>query len=158
MGNLEIVYHPNKKLRRKARPLDRITNTRRNKIQKMLQLMYQLDGIGLAAPQVGWDARVFVMNITGNLNDEVVFINPIIIEESGESWEMEEGCLSIPGTTGAVIRNNKVVVRAQNLDGSFFTFKDDSLAGRCVLHEIDHLNGILFIDRASKLYRGDDPL
>jgi peptide deformylase len=155
---LEIVHHPNKGLRRKASLLNNITATSKDKIRAMFQMMYNLGGIGLAAPQVGWNVRVFVMNISGNHNDELVFINPYIVEESGDPWEMEEGCLSIPGITGAVERNSKVIMKAKNIDGSSFTFCGTDLAGRCALHEFDHLQGILFIDKARKLYRGDDPL
>jgi len=117
--------------------------------------MYKADGIGLAAPQVGWNARVFVMNVDLDRNpeNEIVFINPEIIEESGDLVEFEEGCLSFPGITGAVDRHLKAVVQAQNMEGDLFTLTDASLAARCMLHEIDHLEGILFIDKAKKLYK-----
>lgn len=158
MSKLEIVQYPNKILKKNTRPISKVTPSRKSKILEMLKLMYNLNGMGLAAPQVGWDARVFVMNTTYNLSDEMVFINPIVLEESEEQWEMEEGCLSFPGITGAVTRSSRVKIKALDLDGNPFIFEDDQLAARCVLHEVDHLQGILFIDKADKLYRGNDPL
>ena len=158
MGNLKIVHYPNKILRVKARPIAKLTNSNYDKIRRMFHIMYQLGGMGLAAPQIGWNARIFIMNLTGNDEDELVFVNPIIMKEGGEPWEMEEGCLSFPGITGSVVRNSHVVVKAQSLNGRSFEFTDDKLAGRCVLHEIDHLSGILLIDRATKLFKGKDPL
>lgn len=158
MGKIQIVHYPNKKLRQQAKYVPIITSSHREKIARMFEIMYQLEGMGLAAPQVGWNARIFVMNHTGRPEDEQVFINPIIIEESGELREMEEGCLSFPGTTGAVTRKSKVLVKAQNLDGSYFKLEAEDWPGRCIQHEIDHLLGILLIDRATKLYKGKDPL
>ncbi len=153
-----IIGYPNKALRKKARVIGTITPRRQDKIIAMLKLMRENDGIGLAAIQIGWNARVFVMNITGNHENDLVFINPVIQEASGEIYEFMEGCLSIPGMVGLVDRHRKVIVTATDLNGEEFTFEDDQLAARCVLHEIDHLDGKLFIDRAKKLYKNEKSL
>jgi peptide deformylase len=127
-------------------------------IDQMVELMHKHDGIGLAAAQVGWDARVFVMNTTQKTGDDLIFINPKILDESGDIIEFPEGCLSFPGIFGPVDRYRQVTVEATDLDGELFTVTNDSLAARCMLHEIDHLDGVLFIDKAKNLYKGQDPL
>lgn len=160
MRKLKIVKHPNPILNKKCKLIKEITPCRQDKIRQMFKLMYEADGIGLAAPQVGWDARIFVMNVDLNRNQhsEMVFINPLIKEESGGIIEFEEGCLSFPGITGAVDRYRKVIIQAQDINGDYFTFLDDSLAARCALHEHDHIDGLTIYDRAKKLYKGKDPL
>jgi peptide deformylase len=154
----KILKHPEKMLRRKCRAVRKVTNHRREKIEAMFKLMPEAGGMGLAAPQIGWNARVFIMNTTGNLEDNLVFVNPFIVGVSGETWEFEEGCLSIPGITGIVERHQKIKIYAWDIDGKPFTAEDHGISGRCMLHEIDHLDGILFIDRAKKLYKGESKL
>lgn len=160
MKKLQIVKHPDIALRKKCRPINKITQLRRDKIGQMFKLMYELNGIGLAAPQVGWNAQVFVMNVSLNQDpkNELVFINPIITAVGDELIEFEEGCLSFPGITGAVDRPIKATVQAKDLNGDLFVLSDAFLAARCMQHEIDHLSGVLFIDKAKKLYKGEDKL
>lgn len=143
-----LIYNPHEKLRIKSEPLSELTELTQERIENLVKLMYEYDGIGLAAPQVGWNVKVFVMNVAGS---GMVFINPEI-QASGEIWEMEEGCLSIPGITGLVERPSQVKVKATDLNNKTFEFIDDGLAGRCALHEFDHLLGVLFIDKARHLY------
>ena len=158
MKELKLVSFEDPILRRVSKPLKTIRDRYKRKIKAMFEIMYQNNGIGLAAPQVGWDAQVFIMNITGNTDDEHVLINPKIIELGKDIVEYPEGCLSFPGIYGPVDRPQSVIVRAQNIDGKEITFSDNGLMSRCMLHEIDHLNGEVFIDKAKKLYKGDDPL
>lgn len=146
---MEILIYPDKRLRNKAAPVAEITDEIREKARGLLNLMYDEGGIGLAATQVGWDARVFVINVTQKPEDELVLVNPEIVEKSGGLWSFEEACLSLPGISGKVKRERNVVVRAQNLDGEEFELEADGLVARCILHEYDHLEGRLFIDRLS---------
>ena len=144
---MKILTLPNKLLRRVARPLDKITPLRRKKVKRMLKLMHNSRGIGLAAPQVGWNVQLFVMNVTQDPSNDLVFINPEVVEEGGGTWIMDEGCLSIPGVSAPVERNLKVTVKARGLDWEEFELTDNDMAGRCMLHEIDHLSGVLFTDK-----------
>lgn len=156
MSKLNIVEHPNDILRKQCKSIKGLAPSK--KIKQMLDLMYESNGMGLAAPQVGWNARVFVMNITRDRSQELVFINPTIVSASKEKIEMPEGCLSFPGMVGLVERPMWVKILAQDLSGQHFYFDDEEWGSRCAQHEIDHLNGILLIDRTQKLYKGEDPL
>lgn len=153
-----ILGHPNKELRRIAREVKKITPRRKDKIKEMIRLMHEHNGIGLAATQIGWNARVFVMNTTGKPDGDLVFVNPKVLGVGGDLWGFEEGCLSVPGMVGVVERRRKVKVQAYDIDGKGFICEDHDLAGRCMLHEIDHLDGILFIDRAKELHKGESIL
>lgn len=153
---MRLKLHPNKILRKQCRPITELTKRRKDKIQKMLELMRKFKGIGIAAPQLGWNAQVFVMNVTQDPKDDLVFINPEIVEVSGDIVEYPEGCLSLPGIIGIVDRPQKLVMRATNLEGEEFTFTDDALAARCAMHEFDHLLGILIIDLAKEFYKGNN--
>ena len=113
----------------------------------MIKLMHNNRGIGLSAPQIGWNVCLFVMNVTQDPNDDMILINPEVVEEGGGVWTIDEGCLSIPGMSAPVERNLKVTVKARGLDWEELTFSDDNIMGRCMLHEIDHLSGILFTDK-----------
>ena len=146
---MEVLKYPDKRLREKAEPISEITDEVREKARGLLKLMYDEGGIGLAATQVGWGARLFVINVTQKPEDELVLVNPEIVEKSGGLWAFEEACLSLPGISGKVKRERNVVVRAQNLDGEEFELEADGLVARCILHEYDHLDGKLFIDRLS---------
>ena len=144
-----ILVYPDPRLRQKSQPITEVTDEIRRRAQAMFPLMYADHGIGLAAPQIGWPVRLFVINITGKPEDEHILINPEIVERRGGFWEYEEGCLSLPGIRGKVKREKEIVLRAQHLDGSPFELVADELTARCILHEYDHLDGILFIDRLS---------
>ncbi len=145
----KILFYPDAKLRRTAAPVTEVTPELRARVEAMFPLMEQAKGIGLAAPQIGWNVRLFVMNVSGHPEDGLALINPEVLEKTGGTWTVEEGCLSLPGIYGKVKREKQVVVRAQDLDGNAFELEADGMVGRCILHEYDHLDGILFIDRLS---------
>jgi peptide deformylase len=122
--------------------------------EDMFVSMYAAQGVGLAAPQIGKSKRLAVVDVTTGKNPEakIVLVNPEIIHAEGEARE-EEGCLSIPGFRGYVIRPQFVTVRAQNLKGETFEIRGENLLARAFCHEIDHLNGILFLQHLSMLKR-----
>jgi peptide deformylase len=122
--------------------------------EDMFASMYAAVGVGLAAPQIGLSLRLAVVDVTGGKNPEakIVLANPEIIHAEGEKRE-EEGCLSIPGFRGYVVRPQFVTVRAQNAKGEFFEMRSEDLLARAFCHEIDHLNGVLFIQHLSMLKR-----
>ena len=122
--------------------------------EDMFASMYAAQGVGLAAPQIGKSIRLTVVDVTSGKNPEakIVMVNPEIIHAEGEVRE-EEGCLSIPGFRGYVIRPQFVTVRAQNLKGESFDIRGENLLARAFCHEIDHLNGILFLQHLSMLKR-----
>jgi peptide deformylase len=122
--------------------------------EDMFASMYAANGVGLAAPQIGKSIRMTVIDVTSGKNPEakIVLINPEIIHSEGEARE-EEGCLSIPGFRGYVVRPQFVTVRAHNLKGEIFEIRGENILGRAFCHEIDHLNGILFLTHLSMLKR-----
>jgi peptide deformylase len=136
-------------LRERTAPTPRITAELRALVADMFETMYAAEGIGLAAPQVGRTERVFVMDVDEN---PLVMVNPQIIERDG-SERAEEGCLSIPEIFGDVDRATRVVARATDIDGKPFEVELTDLAARCVQHELDHLDGKLFIDYLSLIKR-----
>jgi len=149
-----LIYYPDPILKRRAAPLSTIDGGVREKIREMFNILYQEKGIGLAAPQVGWSVRLFIANITGNPDpsQERVYINPRITAAEGEIRE-EEGCLSIPEVRGVVSRSRWVSVKAQDLEGASFEEEASDLGARVIQHELDHLDGILFISRLSSTDR-----
>jgi peptide deformylase len=122
--------------------------------EDMFASMYAAQGVGLAAPQIGLSLRLAVVDVTGGKNAEakIVFVNPEVIHAEGEKRE-EEGCLSIPGFRGYVVRPQFVTVRAQNAKGETFEIRGEDLLARAFCHEIDHLNGVLFLQHLSMLKR-----
>src|SRR4249920_2949106 len=122
--------------------------------EDMFATMYAAQGVGLAAPQIGKSLRIAVVDVTGGKNPEakIVLVNPEIIHAEGEKRE-EEGCLSIPGFRGYVVRPQFVTVKAQNGKGEWFEIRGEDLLARAFCHEIDHLNGILFLTHLSMLKR-----
>ena len=144
-----ILTYPNPRLRQKAKPITELTDELVEQIQAMFLLMHEAKGIGLAAPQLGWGVRLFVINVSGKPEDELALINPEIVEKTGGFWTCEEGCLSLPGVHGKVKRAKRVVVHAIDLDGEEIEVEAEGMVGRCILHEYDHLDGVLFIDRLS---------
>ena len=143
----KILTAPNKLLRRKAKPLKIFTRGKCNRIKNLFELMYANNGMGLAAPQVGWNTRVFIINPTGHKEHEMVFINPIILETSGDLVQATEGCLSVPDVTGSVERRENIKIAYEDMDGYHVTLEASGLLARCILHENDHLDGVLFIDK-----------
>ncbi len=136
-------------LRKATIPVEKVTDEIRTLISDMFDTMYAAEGIGLAAPQVGRTERITVMDVEGQ---KFAFINPEIIEKEG-SVRGEEGCLSIPEVFGDVTRSNRVIVRALNEKGEQVEVEGTELLARCMQHEIDHLDGKLFIDYLSMLKR-----
>ncbi|PQO31250.1 peptide deformylase [Blastopirellula marina] len=145
---MQIIHFPHPTLRYKSKPVKRVDAELRGMIAEMFDLMYQARGIGLAANQVGIPLRFFVMNLAGEKGEgeELVFINPAINRGTG-SDEAEEGCLSLPGVYGAVMRPSEILFSAYMPNGEKFEQKVDGLFARCVQHETDHLDGIMFTDR-----------
>ena len=141
-------------LRRKADAVSSVTDDLRSLIESMFATMYTEEGIGLAAPQVGRSVRVFVVDVEDDDHPRVkqAFVNPTIVERSGEVIG-EEGCLSIPGIRADVKRSARVVVEALDADGAPFRLEAEGLLARALQHELDHLDGILFLDRLGPVTR-----
>lgn len=138
-------------LRKVSRNVDAIDDRIKTLLDDMKETMYKTSGVGLAAPQVGVLRRVVVIDIG---EGPIELINPVIIHESGEQLD-EEGCLSVPGIRGQVKRPEKVIVRAMNRDGETVEITGTELLAIAFCHEIDHLNGILFTDKAIKIISED---
>ncbi|MEO6863914.1 MAG: peptide deformylase [Gemmatimonadaceae bacterium] len=149
MAVLDIRVLGDHILRERTAPMPNVTDAVRALVADMFETMYAAEGIGLAAPQVGRSERVFVMDVDEN---PLAMVNPEIIEREGVE-RAEEGCLSIPEIFGDVDRATRVVVRASGVDGMPFEVELTDLAARCVQHELDHLDGKLFIDYMSLLKR-----
>lgn len=146
---MQIVQYPHPALRWKSRPVKEIDESLRTIVRKMFDLMYESQGIGLAANQVALPYRLFVLNLTADpqeKSEEHVFINPVITQRRS-TQEAEEGCLSLPKLYGQVRRAQDVTVEAYDLSGRGFEVTVDDLASRAIQHETDHLDGVLFIDR-----------
>jgi len=150
MAVLEIRTFGDAALREKALKVDEITPEIEKLIKDMLETMYASLGAGLAAPQIGVSKKIIV--IDGEEEEPLIFINPIILEKEGKLTE-EEGCLSIPGVFSEVTRFEKVAVEGINQKGEKVKITKDGLIGRALQHEIDHLEGVLFVDRVSKIKR-----
>ncbi|NHN28453.1 peptide deformylase [Paenibacillus agricola] len=148
-----IVKDPDPVLREICKPVKKITPNIHKLLKDMADTMYDAEGVGLAAPQIGILKRVIVMDV-GNDQGLIELINPEVIEEEGEQFGTE-GCLSIPGMNGDVRRALRVVVKGLNRDGKEITVEGTELLARCILHEVDHLNGVLYTDLAEKMYRNE---
>lgn len=140
-------------LRKPAVEIREIGEDLRLLIDDMFETMYHAEGIGLAGPQVGVSKRVIVVDVREEGCEPFALVNPRVVERGPESEKGEEGCLSIPGVSALVERATRVVVEGLNEDGQALRIEADGLLGRCLLHEIDHLDGILFIDHLSPLKR-----
>jgi peptide deformylase len=149
-----ILTYPNPELKKKSAPVTIITDEIRNLARDMAETMYDAPGIGLAAPQIGVHQRVIVIDISGKNEppELIVAINPTIVHAEGEEFE-EEGCLSVPDYAANVKRYARVIVKALDIDGVEQTWKADELLAIAFQHEIDHLDGILFVDHLSTLKR-----
>ncbi|MBN1257206.1 MAG: peptide deformylase [Planctomycetes bacterium] len=143
---LEKTVYPDPLLRNVSTPVDVIDEEIRILAENMLDTMYDEGGVGLAAPQIGINKRVIVIDTSRDRNQPECYVNPEITLRSGKSLA-DEGCLSVPGITAEVERAEHVEVIAQNLDGEELEISADGLAARAFQHEIDHLDGILFIDK-----------
>ncbi len=149
---LEIVNFPAAVLRRRADPVDRIDQVVRDVALRMLELMRDADGVGLAAPQVGLPWRLFVTNARGDNEPDRVYVNPRL-ELCGDLVAGEEGCLSLPGIRAEIRRPPVATVVATDLDGREFTLQSDGYLARVWQHEFDHLEGVLIIDRMTPIDR-----
>jgi len=145
----EILTYPDPRLRIQSEPIVEITDDIRRKSLALMDLMHEAKGIGLAAPQVDWHVRILAINLSGQRRDGLIFLNPTIEHKSKATFAAQEACLSVPDISGKVVRPREVVINAMNLDGELNQFELDGLLARCFLHEYDHLDGILFIDRVS---------
>lgn len=150
MGLLDILHYPDPRLRNKAAWVERVDDTVRKLTDDMLETMYAAPGVGLAAVQINVPLRVIVIDISEHRDTPYRFINPEIIEQSGDT-ELEEGCLSVPGIYETVRRSEWVRVRALDREGASFELEADGLLSVCIQHEIDHLDGKLFVDYLSRL-------
>ena len=152
MSVLQVLTFPDDRLRTVAKPVEAVTPEIQKIVDDMLDTMYDEEGIGLAATQVDIHQRIVVIDISEERNEPMVLINPEIIEKRGEDG-IEEGCLSVPGARALVERAAEVMVKAIDRDGNAFQFDADDLLAICVQHELDHLNGKLFVDYLSPLKR-----
>ena len=143
---MRIMTYPEPFLRRKVQPVKEITQELLANIGPMFETMYAAKGVGLAATQVGIDQTIFVLNISGEPSDELVFVNPELVSSEGEVFDVE-GCLSLPGLEAKLRRAESVVVRALDVEGREFELEGTGYLARALQHEIDHLAGILFIDK-----------
>jgi peptide deformylase len=150
----DVVKYGDPVLEKPTKPVTKFDAELEELVEDMFATMYAAQGVGLAAPQIGKSIRVAVVDVTGGKNPEarIVLVNPEIIHAEGEKRE-EEGCLSIPGFRGYVVRPQFVTVKAQNAKGEPFEIRGEDLLARAFCHEIDHLNGILFLQHLSMLKR-----
>ena len=154
MALLKVVHYPEPVLLQIGKPVTEFDENLKKLVEDMFETMYAARGVGLAAPQIGVSTRLFVMDCSGGENPErkIAIINPEIIHIEGEQYG-DEGCLSFPGLYQKVKREVRTIVRAQDINGDFFEFDGIDLEARCILHETDHCDGIVFLDRMSPLKR-----
>lgn len=153
MAKLEILEFPDPRLRTVAKPVEKVDDELRKLIDDMFETMYDAPGIGLAATQVNVHKRVIVMDLSDEKNEPRVFINPEITPLTQDLAPYEEGCLSVPGFYEKVKRPARVKITALDRDGNEFEEEADELLATCIQHEIDHLEGKLFVDYVSRLKR-----
>ena len=152
MSVLQVLTLPDDRLRTVAKPVKEVTPEIQKFVDDMIETMYDEEGIGLAATQVDFHQRIVVIDISETRDEPMVLINPEITDKRGEDG-IEEGCLSVPGARALVPRAAEVTVKALDRDGYEFTFDADDLLAICVQHELDHLEGKLFVDYLSPLKR-----
>ena len=150
MPLLPILHYPDPRLHKRAAPVERVDDRIRQLIRDMAETMYAAPGIGLAATQVDVHERVIVIDISEDHTDLRTFVNPVIVEAEGEA-ETEEGCLSVPGVFDKVTRAERVKVRALDPEGEPFVLEAEGLLAVCIQHEIDHLEGKVFVEYLSRL-------
>lgn len=152
MALLTILEFPDPRLRTKAVPITEVNDDIRRLIDDMIETMYAANGVGLAATQVNVHKRLVVIDVSEERNEPRAFINPVIVAREGIEIS-EEGCLSVPGSYDDVERAQLVTVKALDRNGVEFTLQADGLLGVCIQHELDHLEGKLFVDYLSELKR-----
>lgn len=152
MALRNVVREGDQVLRKKSRPVEKIDDRIRQILDDMLETMRLEDGVGLAAPQVGILRRMFVIEV----DDQIIYlINPEFVETEGEQYE-EEGCLSVPGMAGKVVRPAYVKMKGLGREGEPVEYEGTDLLARALCHEYDHLDGILFIDKAEDLHNAEE--
>lgn len=152
MAKLDVLHFPDERLRTRAVPVESVDATIRQLVDDMFETMYEAPGIGLAATQVNVHKRVIVVDVSEQRDEPLVFINPELLGLDGIE-ETEEGCLSVPGIYEKVRRAERIRVRALNREGESFEMEADGLLAVCIQHEMDHLEGKLFVDYLSDLKR-----
>jgi len=153
MALLSILRYPDPRLHQRAAAVDRVDDGIRKLIKDMAESMYAAPGIGLAATQVDVHLRVIVIDISETRDQLLVLVNPELIAASGEA-DYEEGCLSVPGVYEKVRRAERITVRALDADGNAYTREVDGVLAVCIQHEMDHLEGKVFVERLSRLKQG----
>ena len=153
MSDLKILIFPDPKLRKVAKKIDKFDKSLEMLSKNMLQTMYEAEGIGLAATQVDIHIRLVVMDLSEERNEPRVFINPEYTILDKSPFTYEEGCLSIPGFNEEISRPSKILLKWQDLQGNFHEEKPDGIFTVCAQHEIDHLDGKLFVDYLSPIKR-----
>lgn len=153
MSLLPILRYPDPRLRKVAKPVTRFDERLRKLTEDMAATMYDAPGVGLAATQVDVHERVIVIDTSETHTDLQVFINPEILWASPEKQVYDEGCLSVPGIYDGVERPERVKLRAQDVTGAYFELEADGLLAVCIQHEIDHLQGMVFVEYLSPLKR-----
>ena len=149
--DLQIIHYPDPRLRKMSEPVTVFDDRLKALAAKMFELMREQKGVGLAAPQVGENIRLFIVNPTGEANDDRIYANPMLSEPAGAEEEGEEGCLSLPDINGKIMRTKSMRIDAQDLEGKPFTDTQSGYLARIWQHEFDHLNGTLIIDRMGAL-------
>ncbi|HAU91363.1 MAG TPA: peptide deformylase [Alteromonas sp.] len=152
MAILDVLQFPDERLRTVAKPIDEVNSEIKQLVADMFETMREEKGIGLAATQVNRHVRLVVMDVSEEQNEPRVFINPEIVNKEGSTIS-EEGCLSVPGNYAKVDRAEKVTVKALDGEGEPYELEADGLLAICIQHELDHLNGKLFVDYLSPLKR-----
>ena len=153
MAIRKIRYIGDPCLQKVCKPVTKITPLIRELVEDMFDTMYEARGVGLAAPQVGILRRICVVDVMDD--DPILLINPEVVEATGEQTD-DEGCLSVPSKCAKVTRADHVVVKSLDLDMNKVIYEGDGLRARAILHEMDHLNGVLYGERASEPYRDLD--
>ena len=148
---MKVITLGDELLRQKAKKIEKIDEDTVNIAHKMLEIIKRDKGVGLAGPQIGYMKRIFVVHVEGD--EERVFINPSILETSHATSKYEEGCLSVPGVYANVIRSESIKLQAWNEKGRPFTMEAGGLLARVILHEYDHLEGVLFLDHVPEKVR-----
>lgn len=152
MAIRKIIYLPDPCLRRVSKEVDVFDDDLQTLIDDMFETMYDAKGVGLAAPQIGINMRLSVIDVAGDKKQQLVLINPKIVHSEGKK-SYQEGCLSVPGAFDTVVRAEKVTLSALDRDGKTYELQAQDLLAECIQHEIDHLDGKLFIDLLSPLKR-----
>ena len=153
MAKLEILEFPDPRLREVAKPVDQVTDELRTLVDDMFETMYDAPGVGLAATQVNVHQRIVVIDVSEDQNEPLVFINPEVEVLDEEIHQYDEGCLSVPGFYETVERPRRVRVKALDRAGEAFAIEAEGLLAVCIQHELDHLDGKLFVDYISPLKR-----